>query len=209
MKRFQVVIVILVLSTALFHWVSVPDVSLPRSNFNTFPQNIGPWSTVHSQQIGQGSMEVLRVDDYAFRTYVNPSGKTVELYIGYYRRQTEGKLIHSPRQCLPGSGYTLISHEVHFLPHKKYGQVPVNVNLMQKGRDIELYIWWYQGRGRIYANEYLNKVYLITDAILLHRSDGALVRVHTSVGTDRDESHKILLEFIEHLFSLLPDYIPE
>ncbi len=154
-------------------------------------------------------MDVLRVDDYAFRTYVNSSGKTVVLYVGYYRRQTEGKLIHSPRQCLPGSGYTLNSHAVKFLSHKKYGQVPVNVNLMQKGRDVELYIWWYQGRDRIYADEYLNRIYLIADALFHHRSDGALVRVHTSVGADTDESQRILLEFVEYLFSLLPDYIPE
>lgn len=209
MRNFWTVIVIMICGILLFQWASIPEASIPRKSLDVFPEHVGPWSAIHSQQIGKGSMEVLQVDDYAFRTYRNPSGYQVGLYIGYYRKQKEGKLIHSPRQCLPGSGYQIVSHEVLPLSNEKYGQVPVNKNLMRKGKENELYIWWYQGRGRIYADEYLNRIYLVIDAILHHRSDGALVRVNTSVNEDPAESQVVLQEFIEHLFPLLTDYIPE
>jgi EpsI family protein len=53
----------------------------------------------------------------------------------------------------------------------------VNRYLLQKGTAQALVLYWYQGRGRIEANEYAVKWDLLRDAALRGRSEEALVRL--------------------------------
>ena len=47
----------------------------------------------------------LGVDDYLSRIYQCADNATVGLYIGYYRSQRTDDTIHSPQNCLPGTGW--------------------------------------------------------------------------------------------------------
>ena len=49
--------------------------------------------------------------------------------------------------------------------------------MIQKGIDRQVVLYWYQGRGRVVANEYANKLWLMIDAARLHRTNGSLVRI--------------------------------
>ena len=80
---------------------------------------------------------------------------------------------------------------------------------MGKGLDRQLYLFWYHGRGRFYASEYWNKVYLIWDGMTRKRTDGSLVRVSNSVIGNGDEALKKQSEFIYLFLPLLKEYIPE
>ena len=80
---------------------------------------------------------------------------------------------------------------------------------MGKGLDRELYLFWYEGRGRTYASEYWNVIYLVFDAITKRRTDGALLRVNNMVKENADEALKTQTEFIQLFFPLLKDYIPD
>jgi EpsI family protein len=166
---------------------------------------------VHQQSIDDESMTVLKVDDYLIRTYVNGKGETVSLYIGYFKAQKEGKRIHSPRQCLPGAGWTPLEVSTLKLSLTGHNSPKVSVNhyLMAKGDQKQLYLFWYQGRGRIYANEYLNKVYLVWDTITKHRTDGALVRVNMPVTRNPDATLRSLLAFTNNFMPTLAKYIPK
>lgn len=108
------------------------------------------------------------------------------LYVGYYDRQTSGKTIHSPKNCLPGSGWEpLTSQSAQIVTPS--GTVVVNRYLIQKGRDQALVLYWYQGRGRVASNEYAVKWDLVRDAALRRRSDEALVRVVVPIrGSEAD-----------------------
>jgi EpsI family protein len=79
---------------------------------------------------------------------------------------------------------------------------------MQKGDRKELYLWWYQSRGRIYASEYLNKLYMILDSVTMNRTDGALVRVNMPADSDEARTLDIQLGFVHTVLHLLPGYIP-
>ena len=57
----------------------------------------------------------------------------------------------------------------------------VNRLVIAKGQSRQLVYYWFAQRGRIISNEYLAKFYLFWDALVLKRSDGALVRVITMV----------------------------
>jgi hypothetical protein len=61
------------------------------------------------------------------------------------------------------------------------------------------------------ANEYYMKWYLFKDALLLNRTDGALVRMTTAVSpleTIADADNR-LIGFAQDLLPVLPEYIPE
>jgi len=155
-------------------------------------------------------MEILQVDDYFVRNYRNSKGEIIGLYIGYFKSQREGKGIHSPRQCLPGAGWVPVNTAVYRMavPGHNPETVPVSKFVMGKGPDRQLYLFWYHGRGRVYASEYWNKIYLIWDGLTKKRTDGALVRVNTPVIGNPEDALKTQSDFIKLFFPLLKEYIP-
>jgi EpsI family protein len=112
---------------------------------------------------------------YIFRYYTQATS-TLTAYVGYYDHQTQGKTIHSPKNCLPGSGWETLQQSQIPLTTTT-GTVTVNRSLQQKGDQRALVLYWYQGRGRIAAGEYRVKWELLRDAALRGRTEEALVRV--------------------------------
>jgi EpsI family protein len=156
-------------------------------------------------------MEILQVDDYFMRNYRNSKGEIIGLYIGYFKSQREGKVIHSPRLCLPGAGWVPINTTVHQMavPGHNPEIAPVNKYVMGKEMDRQLYLFWYHGRGRIYASEYWNKIYLIWDGLTRKRTDGALVRVNNPITGNTEHALKTQSDFIQLFLPLLKEYIPD
>ena len=209
--RYILTIVILLIGAALNHYFSRPDISLPRKTLSEFPTVLGGWNAISDQRMDGGSIRILQVDDYILRNYRNSRGEIIGLYVGYYKSQREGKGIHSPRQCLPGAGWFPVSATVYQMavPDHPPETVPVNKFVMGKGLDRQLFLFWYHGRGRIYASEYWNRIYLIWDGLTKKRTDGALVRVNNPVIGNTEDALKTQSDFIKLFFPLLKEYIPE
>jgi EpsI family protein len=213
MKNFRYILTIAILlaAAAANHYFSKPDISLPRKSLAEFPRTLWDWTAIRDHQIDSGAMRILQVDDYITRDYRNSKGEIIGLYIGYFKSQREGKGIHSPRQCLPGAGWVPVNTEVYRMavPGHNPETVPVNKFIMGKGLDRQLYLFWYHGRGRVYANEYWNKIYLIWDGLTKKRTDGALIRVNNPVIGNTEDALKTQSEFIKLFFPLLKEYIPD
>jgi EpsI family protein len=209
--RYILTIVILLAAAGLNHHFSKPDISLPRKSLAEFPMQLGDWAAISEQKIEGRSMEILQVDDYFVRNYRNCKGEVVGLYIGYFKSQREGKGIHSPRQCLPGAGWVPVNTSVYRMaaPGHNPDKVPVNKYVMGKGLDRQLYLFWYHGRGRIYASEYWNKIYLIWDGLTKKRTEGALIRVNNLVIGNPEDALKTQSDFVKLFFPLLKEYIPD
>ncbi|MGZ6434675.1 MAG: exosortase C-terminal domain/associated protein EpsI [Pseudobdellovibrionaceae bacterium] len=210
-SKFIIVILVLLAAAGLNHYFSKPDISLPRKSLAEFPMQLGDWAAISEQKIEGRSMDILQVDDYFMRNYRNSNGDVIGLYVGYFKSQREGKGIHSPRQCLPGSGWVPVNTSVYYMPVSSHNSeaVPVNKFIMGKGLDRQLYLFWYHGRGRVYASEYWNKIYLIWDGLTKKRTDGALVRVNTPVIGDTEDALKTQSDFIMLFLPLLKEYIPD
>lgn len=124
----------------------------------------------------EAERQVVGASDYLFRIFGRDSVPAFSVYVGYYDRQATGRTIHSPRNCLPGSGYQTVEAGTATLDVE--GQpVIVNRYIVADGASQALVYYWYQGRGRVAHNEYLVKWDLLRDAVLHGRSEEALVRI--------------------------------
>lgn len=115
-----------------------------------------------------------------------PAARWASVYLGFYDQQSRGQTIHSPQNCLPGSGWNAISSKPAELGSGNDSFV-ANRYLLQNKDQRALVLYWYQGRGRVAHDEYLVKWQLLRDAALRRRTDEALVRIVVPIGPDDEE----------------------
>jgi len=204
--RAVVVLVLLAGATLLGSRAAAIETPVERPSLAALPYEIDGWRGIDGQPLASDVVSVLGVDDYVHRTYVSASGVPVNLYAGYYHSQRQGDTIHSPQNCLPGAGWQPVSSATIALRSRR-GDVTVNQYVIQKGLDQQVVLYWYQGRGRVVANEYKNKALLMWDAATLHRTNGGLVRVIVPIaqGIDaRQEASAFAAALLTHLERLMP-----
>ena len=157
--------------------------------------------------ISDEERRVAGVSSYLFRGFERDSAVAFSVYVGYYDRQVQGKTIHSPKNCLPGAGWEVVSAREEQLEVGS-GTVPVNrYTLVNAGNKAVVY-YWYQGRGRVESNEYRVKLQLLRDSALRGRSEEALVRVVVPVlDSEADAAalaRRVSARLVPELFRVLP-----
>jgi EpsI family protein len=199
---------LLVGASLLLHSVSHGETVVPHRALGELPQTISGWSGT-DQLLQDKIVQTLGVSDYISRAYASPQRGTIDLYVGYYANQRTGDTIHSPKNCLPGAGWDPVRSRYITLPVPDGGQIVVNEYVIQQGLDRQLVFYWYQGRGRVIANEYSGKFWMVADALSRNRTDGALVRLVTPMNDGEAQAQARLTEFTEVLFPLLQNLIPK
>ena len=191
------------------------EVAVSRESFASFPRDIGEWKSIVDPPMEEDILKVLGVDDYLSRVYYKPDGAAVGLYMGFYASQRQGDTIHSPLNCLPGSGWEPVSQGRLAIANVD-GQgrdITVNRYVVQKGLERQLVLYWYQSHGRVVASEYTSKAYLIHDAIRLNRTDGSMVRVIAPIKSDATDggasAERMAESFVRLIFPKLPTYLPQ
>ncbi len=154
---------------------------------------------------------VAGVSSYLMRSY-QPEDSTAGLlpftvYIGYYQSQMQGRTIHSPKNCLPGSGWEALS-STYDTVFTAGGPVRVNRYILQNGEHRALVFYWYQGRGRVEANEYRVKLDLLRDAALRRRSEEALVRIVVPLDGDEGDAMTLAGDVSQIIIPALYDALP-
>ena len=146
-----------------------------RSPLSTLPADFGGASAVE-RPIDAEERRIAGATEATLRDFVRDSTTAFSLYVGYYGSQTQGHSIHSPRNCLPGSGWEALDASRVAI---RSGDRTVTVNryVLANGAKRALVYYWYQGRGRVEADEFRVKWDLLRDAIASGRTEEALVRV--------------------------------
>src|SRR3954453_20591179 len=180
---------------------------VPRVPLASLPLALGDWHGREAAPLADDVLAQLGVDDYVNRQYARAGAAPVGIYVGYYASQRQGDTIHSPQNCLPGAGWLPVETAV---THVRAGDrsVPVNQFVIQKALDRQVVLYWYQGRGRVTANEYANKAFLMFDAARLHRTNGGLVRIITPVASSTTAATAEVSEFAALLLPRLGGYLP-
>jgi EpsI family protein len=178
-----------------------------RTPLGYLPATIADWHGRDAAPFDDDIVAELGVDDYINRHYLRDQHPPVTVYVGYYASQRQGDTIHSPQNCLPGAGWRPISAE-RVTIDAGGTEVPVNRYLIEKAGQRQAVLYWYQGRGRVVANEYANKAWLMLDAARLRRTNGALVRLITPVAGTTASAFDELSAFTAALFPLLAPHLP-
>ena len=197
------------LATAgLTRFVSQSENIRPNLSFDAFPLEINEWRGTRSR-LDEDIYNILGVEDYVMADYRDVHGRGINLYVGFYQSQSQGDIIHSPKNCLPGAGWKIVDARTEALRFNGSGS-PTKVArlLLKKGEASQVVLYWYQSRGRIIFSEYWQKIWLVVDSITRHRTDGSFVRLIAPVLESEDKTLNRLKVFAEQIKPYLDRHIP-
>ena len=206
--RLWITVGILLCAFVLLQTMSHGEAVVARQPLHDLPFTLGAW-TGEEQPLQKEVVQAVGVSDYANRTYSRLAGTPVQLYVGYYASQRTGDTIHSPKNCLPGAGWDPIRSGYATIPLASGRKIVVNEYVIQQDQDKQLVFYWYQGRGRVIASEYVGKFWMVADAISRNRTDAALVRLVTPMNDGEDKARARLVSFTQILFPSLDKLIPK
>jgi len=204
-QRLFVAALVLVGGIFATHGIRPSPAAQTHRPLQEFPAAIASW---HSEDLpfDPEVVKEIGVDDYTNREYVG-NARPIELYIGYYKDQRSGDAIHSPKNCLPGSGWEPVRSA---LLQISTADKPVLVNeyIVEKGAKRDLVLYWYQTRGRIVASEYWAKFWLVADGVRHRSTDGAMIRIWTTA-EDGEESAQIrATDFARRVYPQVSEFLP-
>lgn len=208
--RFLTVAVLLAGTGAVLQARNTRELIPARTPLSLFPREFNGW-TSRDIQLDQQTRDVLGPGDFMERRYSENDGNSpVDLFIAFFPSQRAGATIHSPKNCLPGSGWFPVQADRITVNAPGHDVFPANRYLIAKGEARELVLYWYWAHDRAVASEYAAKIYLVTDAIRMNRSDGSLIRVSVPLlpHQDWDSAQKRLLSFTNEIVPLINTYVP-
>jgi EpsI family protein len=183
-----------------FYGLSLRAELIPRSKpLAEFPMVIGEWRMLREGVIEQEDKDVLRADDYLTRQYASASGQRANLFVAYFRSQRAGQTPHSPKNCLPGAGWSWSLADTIHVDIASRAPIEINRYVVTKGDEHAVVLYWYQSHGRVVASEYRAAAFTAWDAVRYNRTDTELVRVVTPVTQSG-------VEFIQAFFAELRRY---
>jgi EpsI family protein len=204
--RFMVVYAIF--SAVAISMIFRRDVEVPINRpFNEFPVQVKSWKMSKRNEFSDSVLGVLKPTDYLSRHYVDAGGKEVSLYIGYHNGGRNSGGIHSPKHCLPGSGWYEVSTSRDVL---ELSGDTINIvrAVYQKGETREMFLYWFQVRGRSISNEYSLKIAELVNSALYRRRDESFIRISVPIDSDTVRSAVAGEQFIRDFGPLLRDYLP-
>lgn len=202
----------LITAAAVFLYAHTSGEVFPaRQPLKSFPSTLGDREGTDIT-IDPDVLTVLGPGDFLLRDYRSNDDKqsAIDLFIAYFASQRAGDTIHSPKNCLPGAGWTPTESARIALSLAGHAPFPANRYVIAKGDTREIVLYWYWAHDRGVASEYWAKYYLVADSIRMNRSDGALVRLSSlmSPGESPDAAERRLIPLAGQIVPLLDNYIP-
>jgi len=184
------------------------DTDVPTNRpFAEFPRQVQSWQMLNQTEFSAAVLGVLRPTDYLYRQYKDAAGKTVSLYIGYHSGGKNSGPIHSPKHCLPGSGWYETSTQRGTLAIPG-GTINLVRAVYQKGDSKELFLYWYQVMDRSLSNDYSLKLAEIVNSAFYRRRDATFIRVSVPFESDLAQAVARGEQFIRDFEPLFREYLP-
>ncbi len=194
------------------HYVQAGQVIPERQTFEHFPLQIDGWQG-RREYIAQDILDQLWADDYVNIVFTRPDrpGQQIYLLVPYYSYQKTRHTAHAPQSCLLGGGWHLSGTEDRQVTIDAAKSITLRTMLLQKGDSHMVAGYFFLGRGRDVVSPWMNKFYLLWDALGKRRTDGALVRVEMVVADSHLSAaeYKDMEGFITQLWKILPGYVPK
>lgn len=208
-KHALVLTAVLLAQAALYHTASVWEKAPTIRPLDGFPITCRNWRMLRDYPTDPSTQAVLKADDILSRAYGQTGGGAATLFVAYFKSQRAGQSPHSPKNCLPGSGFEPSASG--FLDVQVPGRSkPIDINryVVSRGDEKSVVLYWYQSHRRVIASEYAAKIWLVLDSIRYHRSDTALVRVVIPViQNDEAGATRTGIDFIRSFFPVIEQYL--
>jgi len=210
-KHAGALTVVLMVQAPLFYTASRGEKVPAGQRLDLFPAQIQTWRMLQDYPIEPEIRDQLKADDMLSRSYGEPGSRVgLNLFVAYFKTQRTGQAPHSPKNCLPGSGWE--PEATGYLDIAVQGRPrPVRINryVVAHGEEKSVVLYWYQSQRRVIASEFAAKFWLVMDSIRYHRSDTALVRVTVPVvHNDEGGATRLGVGFVERVFPVLNGYLP-
>ncbi len=210
-NSFAALLAVIIIGGVFINWFEQRgEAETNRKSLAEIPAQLGDWKQ-KGDAIGfdPQTESVLRTTDYTMREYAAPDGRIANLYVGYYASQRAGATYHSPQNCLPGAGWVMENPEAVEIKIASGASFTANKFVVDNGVYREVLIYWYQGRGRFERSEYADKINTVLDSVLRRRSDGAMVRVMTSVGNSETDATNAAIDLAAQAAERLAPFVPD
>jgi EpsI family protein len=206
----RVLTIVLLLQALAYYAVASRSERIPSVGpLSAFPSMSGDWVTAKDYPIEKEVQEVLKADDTLNRIYTK-AGTGASLFVAFFRTQRYGQTPHSPKYCLPGSGWQPIQDRtVPLTIPGRSEPLLVNEYFISRGDQESVVLYWYQSHSRVIAREISAKFWLVADAVRYHRSDTALVRVIAPVlNQQRDAAEHTAMDLARSVYPDLVRQLP-
>lgn len=211
-KYARVLTLLLLLQGAVFYATAMRKEDVPHVQpLSLFPAQMGEWNLRQDIPIEKEIQEILKADDTLNRVYENQSRTTAAfLFVGFFKTQRYGQAPHSPKNCLPGSGWEPIETDnIQITVPGRPAPIVANHYLVARGDEKSVVLYWYQSHNRVIAGEFAAKFWLIADSIRYHRSDSALVKIVIPVRAgDTATATRTAVEFAQTIYPALSTQLP-
>ena len=176
---FAAACLILVFQASASRMLRIDERKIGVPGLHELPFQLGSWQASAEGSIGPDITAYLKPDEYILRDYVNQqNGRTIDLFVAYFKSLQNSYGPHSPKICLPGSGWLVSSSKlVNIAIPGRTEAIPVNEFTMEQGSQHIVVLYWYQNARDVWAEEFHAKLRLLPDLIRYRRSDVSLVRV--------------------------------
>jgi EpsI family protein len=171
------------------------SLAVPLDQIDT---EIAGWKHVSDNTLAASVLKQLDPTSYLSRTY--KKGTTdLDLFIAYYAQQRAGESMHSPKHCLPGSGWEIWKHGSAIVPVNQQ-KIEINKYSVQNHGTRMLMSYWYQSKTRAFSSEYMGKMLLAKDTLLTGHTAGSIVRI---IVPDTPGAEQESIEFAARLIPLV------
>ena len=208
----RVLTAVLLLQGAAFYAVASRSERAPLvSPLSLFPSAFGGWTMARDVPLEKEVQDVLKADDTLNRVYVNSSQTGYAfLFIAYFKTQRYGQAPHSPKNCLPGSGWEPVETGRQTIGVSGWNApIVTNRYVVENGDEKSVVLYWYQTHNRIIASEYWAKFWLVVDSIRYRRSDTSLVKIVVPVSDNNIGAATAMgVQLIQAMFPSLLRQLP-
>lgn len=194
----------------LVYWSSGTEHPPAPPALEQFPARFGEWTELHEDPIDPDVAATLRADRLLARSYASGAAAPVGLLVAWFQSQRAGSSQpHSPKVCLPASGWTPASTG-ELTVATAAGSIVVNRYVVTSRDQRAVILYWYQSARRATAGEWASKFWLVADAVRDHRSDTALVRIVVEDPSGGDASAtSTAARFAREAYPLLRAWLPQ
>jgi EpsI family protein len=201
-RSFWVVTAVLLTAITAFYVTPTAEFVPNPPPLNVFATELGGWRMTGESPIDADTARLLRADDTLSRVYMSSSG-ALSLFVAFFKSQRAGVTPHSPKVCLPGSGWTPESASRIWVEIPGGMRLRINRFVVSRGDSRSIVYYWYQSAHREFSDEYVSKAYLILDGLRYRRSDEAIVRVVSPVVAGEAAAQDTAVRFIQAIYAPL------